>query len=600
MSFRRFSGIAFVILLGIILTLPLACKKKDNPTIPASADTATFTPTNATPSVSGTSTTSVTPISTNVFTISPTGTWSATPTATFSGDTPTTTYTVSATGTSTRTSTPAPTPTIPGTVLSAGDVVFVGVASKGNPQDNYAFVLLAPVSAGTTIFITDRSWDQTLNSGAGGLTSGEGLYCWTTNTNLPAYTVVKIGTDGDGQTPSVGTYVGSASSGIPTGLSSDGDQLIAFEGSVDYPYFVGAMNLKSAWQTSGSADKSHSYLPPGLTDGSTAMAWMGLNGYYDCSKGYSGTPAALRALILNTSNWIYLETNNLPSTFACDFNATPTFTPTITGTPTETSTSTASATPTDTWNDATFSPTPTITATPTDSPTVTETFTPTYTLTPVPTPTIPGTVLSAGDVVFTAYAYNGSPADNFAFTILAPVSAGTTIFITDGGWDSTKNNGAGSLVLANSKENIYGWTTSMDLPAGTVVEVGINGDGITPSVGISSNSVSLNLNFTDQLIAFEGSQAYPYFVGAMNTYAWITSGTVAANNSYLPPGLTDGSTAIAFTASEGNPVGYYNCASGTTGSAAELRALIFNSVNWTFSTSNGNIPSGMACSFSTP
>jgi sugar lactone lactonase YvrE len=211
-----------------------------------------------------------------------------------------------------------------------------------------------------------------MNSGAGGFTSGEGLYCWTTTTNLPAYTVVKIGTDGDGQTPSVGTYVDSASSGIPTGLSSDGDQLIAFEGSVDYPYFVGAMNLKNAWLTSGSADKNNSYLPPGLTDGSTACAWLNVNtGYYDCSKGYSGTPATLRALILNSNNWI-ASGGNLPSTFACDFNATviPTTTSTYTLSPT------ATITPTNTWDNNT--PSPTLTATMTSTSTPVPHFTPSF------------------------------------------------------------------------------------------------------------------------------------------------------------------------------------------------------------------------------
>jgi hypothetical protein len=498
-------------------------------------------------------------------------------------------------------------------------VVFVGVAGSGSPQDNYAFLLLAPVSAGTTIFITD----QTLNGGAGGFYDGEGLFCWTTTTNLPAFTLVKIGTDnGDGVTPSVGTYVDSASSGIPTGISSDGDQLIAFEGSVTYPYFVGAINLKKAWQTSDSVDKNNSYLPPGLTDGSTAMAWTySYEGYYDCSKGYSGTAAQLRALILNSNNWNSMANGNFPEGALCDFNATPTYTTTAT----VTSTGTSTATPTHTWDNNTPSPTPTDTGTPTVTPTVTDTLTlsptttitgtptetPTITLTPTVTNTstsaltptitntpVPTTALSAGDVAFVGYQNGGSPVDQFAFILLKDVVVGTQVEITDKNW-------TGSAFITS--ESIVTWTSDQNYSVGTVIQVGndgsqtnyyntvyvINGGTVvthTGEPGFFVNTVGglISITASDQLFAFQGDPTAPTFIAGIN-YARLWNGGSNGAQSMLPTALTDGSTALAFSST--TQMGIYDCANSGLVSAdvATLRSAINNSANWTRASSTSDL-----------
>jgi hypothetical protein len=61
-------------------------------------------------------------------------------------------------------------------------------------------------------------------------------------------------------------------------------------------------------------------------------------------------------------------------------------------------------------------------------------------------------------------------------------------------------------------------------------------------------------------------------------------------NTYLPPGLTNGQTAMSInTLSVGNG-GYYNCANGNTGTEAAVGALLNNSANWTIQMTPADLP----------
>lgn len=79
------------------------------------------------------------------------------------------------------------------TLLEPGDIAFVGINSDGD--DDFAFVLLKDITAGTSIFVSDKGW----NDGAGFYTSpGDGVWEWSTTFNLSAGQLIYIKTTNNG------------------------------------------------------------------------------------------------------------------------------------------------------------------------------------------------------------------------------------------------------------------------------------------------------------------------------------------------------------------------------------------------------------------
>jgi len=279
---------------------------------------------------------------------------------------------VNESGTSTPTGLPSPTPSYPiptpsvtntpypsnPTALSAGDVAILGFTTHGTQNDQFAFVILKDVGAGTEVNLSDMNWD-----GNEFATSDGGVIVWTVDRPYPAGTVVQVLPTSNGSASSThayavniysgsatftnvtgpgsqsGTYAFSPDSPIQvvtvantggglTGMAQEGDQLIAYQGSTalgapaSAVTFIAGLNFGSAWLTGTptptdfSQYQGESYLPPGLTNGQNAMAipsgW-GNGGYYDCANGATGSPSQLDALINNPSNWMLsMSSNNLP------------------------------------------------------------------------------------------------------------------------------------------------------------------------------------------------------------------------------------------------------------------------------------------------
>ncbi len=244
-------------------------------------------------------------------------------------------------------STNTPTPlTTPATNLAAGDVAFLGFTTSGTANDQFAFVILKAVTAGTQINITDQNWD-----GAKFSISDGGVIAWVADKNYPAGTIIQAlpTTDGSKSTTKAyavniysagvtysniatatvtpGTYAVNSSSPVSlvtvsntgggiTGLSKSGDQLFAYQGPTTLAApaaavtFLGGFTYGAPWLTGTptptNATGANTYLPPGLTDGVNAMAITGPygnGGYYNCASGSSGTEAAVGALLYNSSNW---------------------------------------------------------------------------------------------------------------------------------------------------------------------------------------------------------------------------------------------------------------------------------------------------------
>ena len=233
-----------------------------------------------------------------------------------------------------------------GTLLSAGDAAILGFTTHGTQNDQFAFVILKNVAAGTRLNISDMNWDGSEFS----LSDG-GVIVWTADRDYPAGTIVQALDTANGGASSTHSYAvnvysggetftnvtgGSQSAGYTfnssspvqvttvantggglTGLAAGGDQLILYQGSTVLGAaasgitFVGAFNYGAAWLTGSpvpaDATGADSYLPPGLADGQNAVAVTlpyDNGGYYNCSNGTMGNEAALGALLNNQANWV--------------------------------------------------------------------------------------------------------------------------------------------------------------------------------------------------------------------------------------------------------------------------------------------------------
>ncbi|NNL16281.1 MAG: T9SS type A sorting domain-containing protein [Flavobacteriaceae bacterium] len=209
------------------------------------------------------------------------------------------------------------------TTLNAGDIAITGVNSD-NP-DEFTFVLLTFVQNGTVINFTDKGWDD-----AGYLLPGdaEGVVTWTANSYLPCGTEITISDTGSG------VYSASNGSAALTdggfALNNNGDQIIAFQGSISQPTFLYAIHFANGigWDGANPVSPNSSGVPSGLTDTVNAI-YIGNsdNGNYGCSV------TSETALILNAvstvSNWNGTN-SRIPTLGGCPFTCFTCTSPTVT------------------------------------------------------------------------------------------------------------------------------------------------------------------------------------------------------------------------------------------------------------------------------
>ncbi|GAB5521810.1 MAG: hypothetical protein RhofKO_40610 [Rhodothermales bacterium] len=186
---------------------------------------------------------------------------------------------------------------VPGFAQAPGDIAIIGMNT--DDPDQFAFVALAPLTAGTDIRFTDRGWTRN-----NAFRDGEGVFTYTV--------------------PDAGLYPGAVVVIVePAGLdlSSSGDQLFAYIGSEEAPSFLYGLNASGAprstpvWQRDATNDNT-SDLPSALSNWTTAVAVterdnVGYNGPT------SGTRTSLLAAIGNRENWqgSNIETQTFVSTF---------------------------------------------------------------------------------------------------------------------------------------------------------------------------------------------------------------------------------------------------------------------------------------------
>lgn len=200
------------------------------------------------------------------------------------------------------------------TTLSAGDLAIIGI-NTDNPDD-FAFVLLKDIEAGTEIRFTDSGWLST-----GSFRGNEGAVKFTAATSIAAGTVITY--DGnDNFTADNDAIVGTGG----FNLSTSGDQVLAFQGASDSPTFVYAAQTNSnQWQADATSSNT-SAVPQGLTDGVNCVALgagSGAGDEYDNAK-YNGSesfasPVLALAAISNNSNWVGDDANRYDFSLFGDF-----------------------------------------------------------------------------------------------------------------------------------------------------------------------------------------------------------------------------------------------------------------------------------------
>ncbi len=220
------------------------------------------------------------------------------------------------------------------TTLNAGDIAFSSYAST---TDEFTFVLIRNIGAGTAINFTNNGWLST-----NVFRTGEETVTWTAPAGgLTAGAEIKIA--GLTATKSGGGAAGTVT-GTALSLNGTGDQILAYRGSAAAPTFIAAIHMNvlvngvdpfglsttaAAWDgTANSA--SASALPTGLTTGTNAI-WIGTQdvsasefdnaAYGTCAgPGTLGPLTGLRAALNNQANWV--RNNNAVPGFAtptCNF-----------------------------------------------------------------------------------------------------------------------------------------------------------------------------------------------------------------------------------------------------------------------------------------
>ncbi|HEX8269622.1 MAG TPA: choice-of-anchor I family protein [Flavobacterium sp.] len=186
------------------------------------------------------------------------------------------------------------------TQFAPGDLAFVAYRMNAiATEDEIAFITFVDIIPGTFITFTDSKFTTNVPAQC-----ANGII-WTAAANecVPAGTVVTIQTSA--LLASTGTVTGSG-----FGLSSGGDQVIAYTGSNTAPNYITALSSNGWVASNTSCSGSASMLPAGLSDGISALntstapgstAGNTVNAYYNGSQ--TGTFAQLKAAILNPQNW---------------------------------------------------------------------------------------------------------------------------------------------------------------------------------------------------------------------------------------------------------------------------------------------------------
>jgi|GEM_PF-2482868 len=436
-----------------------------------------------------------------------------------------------------------------GTVSQASQTITFGALATKNATDA-AFALTATASSNLTVSYSSSNASVATVAGNTVTLVGAGSTTITAsqagNTNYAAATSVP-------QTLTV-NKVAQTISGVTSTLSKTyGDAAYSLGASVGSGLTINYTSSNTSVATI-AANGTVTIVSPGTTTLTASQAG---------DARYSAAADATQALTVSkaTPTLSFNSSNSTTVNGTVTLNATSAAIGAVasTGAVTYTSSNTSVATISTSTLSAVASGTTTITASQAaDSNYNSTTATQIFTVTTGPT------TLAAGDIVIVQI--NTDDPDTFAFVPLVDLNVGTVINFTDNPWSGT---------ALGTAEGTLTWNATSSVSRGTVVSY--NGTSFSTGTSTSSGTVALSTS-GDAIIAYQGTSVSPTFIYALASNTWITSGSTTSNTSYLPTGLTNGTSARDFTSELDNS--YYNISS-FTGNKSSIQTSVGNTTNWT-------------------
>lgn len=231
------------------------------------------------------------------------------------------------------------------TTLTAGDLAFTGYNCNNGSvlQNDFSFVLLVNITAGTTINFTDNGYKI---ASTNALYTAEGTLAWTSTAAMTRFTQVYVQINPAGNAV-LSLSAGSIASGFSNFiLSQAGDQVLAYQGSSTSPTFISGIHMNSdpastqaGWDNIAAATamtQNRSDVPPGLSSGVNCVAPdpnIGTsekdNGIYNCAGSAGASLAGVRTAINTPANWSIQDNTSYTIPPACSFSFSSTLAATI-------------------------------------------------------------------------------------------------------------------------------------------------------------------------------------------------------------------------------------------------------------------------------
>ncbi len=192
--------------------------------------------------------------------------------------------------------------------------------------------------------------------------------------------------------------------------------------------------------------------------------------------------------------------------------------------------------------------------------------------------TVEGTVgaaatLGVGDIMFTGFKTTTPGTDQISFFATVDIPAGTDILFTDKAWDKTLY-----APNFNTSEQTLTWNSGASLiTKGTVVKGSFSSGTSTWNIGSSTGNALDGLSSGgDNVFAYQLSSGCPAFLHGVSSIAWLSSGAVSTNNSYLPEVLNTANGNI-LSGGTGNQeyTGTRSC-----NTIANYKTFVSNNANW--------------------
>jgi hypothetical protein len=215
--------------------------------------------------------------------------------------------------------------------LTAGDVALIGWVDNGSPNDQFTFVTLADLPAGTKLYFTDSGWDS-VNSmfrntiGPTNGTGNEQIVRFETSALVPAGTIVTSYVAGSGYAWITSGPIPGSNSGnhAPLVLAQTGDQIYCFQhdtgqNPLNTPTKQHLFVLDDTGTFESATSTATGDVPPGLSAAAHTALTFQQNGTgqdfmaFNTAVLASGTKTDWLAAIGDPANWTLGASGALPT-----------------------------------------------------------------------------------------------------------------------------------------------------------------------------------------------------------------------------------------------------------------------------------------------